>query len=81
MTWIGPLFFLHIMAHMCAWVCVCLSVCVFTFEVPFKHLFPPLPEVGCPKFLELLNPWGKVMERSSLRIENLKIVFGLIMPH
>ena len=60
---------------------VCLSVCLcvrlFTFEVPFKRLFaPPLPEVGCPIFLEIRNPWGKVMERNGLRVEHfcLKMV-------
>ena len=26
----------------------------------------PLHEVGCPIFLEIRNPWGKVMERSGL---------------
>ena len=31
---------------------------------------PPLPEVGCPKLLEIRNPWGKVLERSGLRIEH-----------
>ena len=31
---------------------------------------PPLPEVRCPKFLEIRNPWGKVMERSGLRFEH-----------
>ena len=31
---------------------------------------PPLPEVGCPKFLEIWNPWGKVLERSGFRIEH-----------
>ena len=37
---------------------------------------PPLPEVGCPIFLEIRNTWGKVMERSGLRYEHfcLKIV-------
>ena len=30
----------------------------------------PLPEVGCPIFLEIWNPWGKVMERSGLRFEH-----------
>ena len=37
---------------------------------------PPLPEVGCPIFLEILNPWGKVMERSGLTFEHfcLKMV-------
>ena len=43
---------------------VCVSVCLFTFEVPFKRILPPLPEVGFPKFLEIRNPWGKVMEGS-----------------
>ena len=28
----------------------CPSVCVCTFEVPFKRLFAPLPDVGCPIF-------------------------------
>ena len=30
---------------------------------------PPLPKVGCPIFLEIQNPLGKVMERSGLRLE------------
>ena len=62
----------------CLSVCpsVRLSVCVFTFEVPFKRILPPLPKVGCPIFLEIRNPWGKVMERSGLIFEHfcLKIV-------
>ena len=59
---------------------VCLSVCpsvrVFTFEVPFKYIFAPLPEIGCPICLETRNPWGKVMERNGLRFEHfcLKVV-------
>ena len=36
-----------------------------------RPILPPLPEVGCPKFLEIRNPWGKVLERSGLRIEHL----------
>ena len=31
---------------------------------------PPLPEVGCPIFLEIRNPLGKVMERSGLTFEH-----------
>ena len=31
---------------------------------------PPLPEVGCPKLLEIRNPWGKVLERSGLIFEH-----------
>ena len=34
---------------------------------------PPLSEVGCPIFLEIWNPWGKVMKRSGLTFEH----FGL----
>ena len=37
---------------------------------------PPLPEVWCPIFLEIRNPWGKEIERRGLRYEHfcLKIV-------
>ena len=37
---------------------------------------PPLPEVRCPIFLEIRNPWGRVMERSGLTFEHfcLKVV-------
>ena len=31
---------------------------------------PPLPEVGCPIFLEIRNPWGKVMERSGVTFKH-----------
>ena len=41
---------------------------------------PPLPEVGCPIFLKIWNPWGKVMERSGLRIKNKKIIKGVKSP-
>ena len=54
----------------CVCVSVCLSVCVFTFEVPLNGLFAPLPEVGCPIFLEIRNPWGKVMEKSGVTFEH-----------
>ena len=54
----------------------------FTFLVFFVFwsfltvFLTPLPEVGCPIFLEIRHPWGKVMERSGLRYEHfcLKIV-------
>ena len=29
-----------------------------------------LPEVGCPKILEIRDPWGKVLEGSGFRIEH-----------
>ena len=31
---------------------------------------PPLPEVRCQIFLEIRNPWGKVMKRSGLTFEH-----------
>ena len=49
-------------------LCVCLSVCSL-LRYRLTVFFPPLPEVGCPIFLEIRNPWGKVMERSGLRYE------------
>ena len=42
---------------------------VLVFLSPFNGLFPPLPEVQCPNFLDFWNPLGKVMERSGLRFE------------
>ena len=48
-----------------------LSVCMFVRLFvcsPLRYrltvFLPPLPEVRCPIFLEIRNPWGKVMERS-----------------
>ena len=57
-----------------------------------RPILPPLPKVGCPKLLKIRNPWGKVLERSGLRIEHLlgcglksphkkKFVFLLILPY
>ena len=56
-------------------LCVCLSVCSL-LRYCLTVFLPPLPEIGCPIFLHIRNPWGKVMERSGLRYENfcLKIV-------
>ena len=31
---------------------------------------PPLPAVGCPIFLEIRNPWEKVLERRGLTFEH-----------
>ena len=44
----------------------------------FLHFFwsfltvflPPLPKAECPIFLEIQNPWGKVMERNGLTFEH-----------
>ena len=54
---------------------VCPSVCVSAsvrslLRYRLTVFLPPLPEVGYPIFLEIWNPWGKVMERSGLRYEH-----------
>ena len=33
---------------------------------------PPIPEVGYPIFLEIRNPWGKVVKRRGLKIKKIK---------
>ena len=48
---------------------VCLSVCLL-LRYRLNVFLSPLSEIGCPKFLELWNPWEKVMERSGLTFEN-----------
>ena len=48
----------------------CSSVRGYTFEVPLKRFLPPLPEVGCPIFFQIWNPWGKVMEINGFTFEH-----------
>ena len=40
---------------------------------PLTVFLPPLPKVGCPMFVEIQNPWGKVMERSGLTFEHFSL--------
>ena len=53
-------------------VCVCLSVCVCVHFLRYRLtvFLPPLSEVGCPIFLKIRNPWGKVMERSGVTFKH-----------
>ena len=75
---------------------ICLSVYLCVRPLLWYRLtifLPPLPEVGCPIFLEIRNPWGKVMERTSLTFEHFclemvlnrrakkKVFFLLILPY
>ena len=43
---------------------VCLCVCLMSLFMWYtlRPILPPLPKVGCPKFLEIQNPWGKVLK-------------------
>ena len=54
---------------------VCVSVCLFLHFLRYRlNVFlPPLPKVGCQNFLEIRNPWGKVMERSGLRFDKFSL--------
>ena len=55
----------------CPSVCLsmCLSVCSL-LRYRFTVFLPTLPEVGCEIFLDIRNPWWKVMERSGLTFEH-----------
>ena len=68
----GPMLSISQFVHMCVCVCVC-SLLRYHLTV----YLPPLPEVGCPIFLEIPNSWGKVMERSGLTFEHfcLEVVY------
>ena len=58
----------------CPYVCVCVCLCVCSLLRYRLNVFlPPFPEVGCPIFLEIRNPYGKVMERSGLRFEKFSL--------
>ena len=50
-------------------VSVRLSVCSL-LRYRLNVFLPQFPEVGCPIFLEIRNPLGKVIERSGLRLEH-----------
>ena len=55
----------------CPSVCVFDGVCVCSLlRYRLTVFLPPLSEVGCPIFLEIRNPWGKVMERSGIIFEH-----------
>ena len=55
----------------------CPYVCVFVYLLVCSLLryrltvfLPPLPEVQCPNFSDIRNPWANLMERSGLRFEH-----------
>ena len=57
---------------MCVCLSVCVSVCVSVCSLLMCSLnvfLPPLLKVGSPIFLEIRDPWGKVMKRNGLRIK------------
>ena len=58
---------------------VCLSV--YFLRYCLNVFLPPLPKVGCPNFLEIWNPWGKVIKRNGLRLKkNFFLIKGVKLP-
>ena len=55
----------------CPSVCLSVRPCVCSLLGYRLNVFlPPLPKVGCSIYLEIQNPWGKIMKRSGLRFED-----------
>ena len=71
----GPMLSISRNVRLSVCLCVCVSVCSH-LRYRFNVFLPPLHKSGCPIFLEIRNPWGKVMERSGLIFEHfcLKMV-------
>ena len=91
MTQIRPLYTLAVSTHMCVCLCVFLCVCSL-LRYRLNVFLPPFPKIGCPKLLEIRNPWGKVIVRRGLRFKTFtnkgckiaaqkKFVFGQSLPY
>ena len=76
----------------CVCLCLCVFVCPLFMQQILRPILLPLLKVGCPKILEIRNPWGKVLEGSGPRIEHFcwemvlncrakKSFFLLILPY
>ena len=50
-------------------VCLFVCLCVHLLRYRLTVFLPPLTKVDCPKFLEIWNSWGKLVERRGLRFE------------
>ena len=69
--WIGPLGRFNLVVAMSVCLSVCVCVCLSPFHVvDFEAYFAPTFPSWMSKFLEIRNPWGKVLERSGLRTEH-----------
>ena len=68
----GPMLYISQNIRLCVRLsvrlCVCVSVC-WLLRYHLNIFLPPLPNVRCQKFIEILNPWGKVVQQSSLRFK------------
>ena len=55
-------------------------LCVPKISCFFRPLVEPLPEVQSPNFLEIQNPWGKILETNGLRFEKITLIKGVKLP-
>ena len=72
-----PMLSISLFAHMC--VCLSVCLCVHFLRYHLNFFFPPHAEVGCLIFLEIRNPWGKIMKRRGLRIKKI-LLKGVKLP-
>ena len=85
MTQIRPLYRLAVYTHMC----VCVLVCLFTFEVPFKRVFAPTSQSWMSNIFRDSESLGKevVSDLKTFTNKGCKIaaqkrfVFGQILPY
>ena len=76
---IGPVGQFFLLVKMSVRVCVRLSISSL-LRYRLKVFLPPLPEVRCPKGLEIWNPWGKVTKEVVSYLKTLQIK-GVKLPH
>ena len=58
-------------------------VLLMSFEADLEQTcsnLRPLPKVQCPNFLDIRNPWAKVLEISGLKIWKLLLIKGVKSP-
>ena len=68
----GPMLFLSWFGHMC----VCVSVCVLTFEVPFKRIFAPTFQSQMSKNFKDSESSGKIKGKKWSQIWKLFLIKG-----
>ena len=56
----GPMLSISRFFRPCGCLCVCLSVCSL-LRYCLNVFLPRLPEIGCPIFFEIQNPWEEVV--------------------
>ena len=86
----GPMLSISRFVHMCVCVSVCVSVCSL-LRYRLNVFLPTLPEVGCPKILEIRNhrgsngkKWSQIWKFLIIRCvksTRKKVCFGQNLPY